>query len=59
MNSTLRSLVFWIVLILVAGLVWRFSTGGLTTGHTTESFSEFKAQLEALVETSLLMWPGK
>jgi cell division protease FtsH len=47
LNSTLRSLVFWIVLILVAGLVWKFSTGGFPPGYKTESFTEFKAQLDA------------
>jgi cell division protease FtsH len=46
LNSTLRSLVFWIVLILVAGLVWNFSTG-FKTPSTTESFSEFIARVQA------------
>ena len=45
MNSTLRSLVFWIVLILVAGLVWNFSTR-MGTAHKTESFSEFMARID-------------
>ncbi|HTM03118.1 MAG TPA: ATP-dependent zinc metalloprotease FtsH [Vicinamibacterales bacterium] len=47
MNSTLRSLVFWIVLILIAGLVWKFSVGGLNSSSKTESFSEFMAQVDA------------
>jgi cell division protease FtsH len=45
LNSTLRSVVFWIVLILVAGLVWNFSTH-LNTAHKTESFSEFMARVD-------------
>jgi hypothetical protein len=45
LNSTLRSVVFWIVLILVAGLVWNFPTH-LNTAHKTESFSEFMARVD-------------
>ncbi len=45
MNSTLRSLVFWIVLILVAGLVWNFSTR-MGSASKTESFSEFMARID-------------
>jgi cell division protease FtsH len=45
LNSTLRSLVFWIVLILVAGLVWNFSTR-YQSAHKTESFSEFMARID-------------
>jgi len=45
LNSTLRSLVFWVVLILVAGLVWNFSTR-LQNNHKTESFSEFMTRVD-------------
>jgi len=45
LNSTLRSLVFWIVLILVAGLVWNFSTR-FQSQHKTESFSEFMVRVD-------------
>ena len=45
MNSTLRSLVFWVVLILVAGLVWNFSTR-FQNNHKSESFSEFMARVD-------------
>jgi cell division protease FtsH len=46
LNSTLRSLVFWIVLILVAGLVWNFSTH-LNSNYKPESFSEFMTRVDA------------
>ena len=46
MNSTLKSLVFWIVLVVVGGLVWKFSTE-LQTGQKPETFSEFMTKVDA------------
>ncbi len=46
MNSTLRSLVFWMVLVLVGALVWNFSTK-FQTSNKSESFSEFMSRADA------------
>ena len=46
MNSTLKSLVFWIVLIVVGGLVWNFSTR-FQTSQKPETFSEFMAKVDS------------
>ena len=46
MNSTLRSLVFWIVLVVVGGLVWNFSTQ-FQTSSKSENFSEFMAKVDS------------
>ncbi len=46
MNSTLKSLVFWVVLVIVGGLVWNFSTK-FQTSHKPETFSEFMTKVDA------------
>jgi cell division protease FtsH len=45
-NSTIRSAVFWLVLILVGGLVWNFSTKYQASAKSL-SFSEFMAAVDA------------
>ena len=46
MNSTLRSLVFWMVLVLAGAVVWNFSTRFQTT-HKSVDFSVFMAQVDS------------
>ncbi len=46
MNSTLRSLLFWMVLVVAGVLVWNFSMS-LQTRETVQPFSEFVQQLDA------------
>jgi cell division protease FtsH len=46
LNSTLKSLVFWMVLVVVGVLVWNFSTK-FQTSHKSESFSEFMARVDS------------
>ena len=45
MNSTLKSLLFWIVLVVVGVLIWNFSTT-FQTREKTIPFSEFVKQLD-------------
>ena len=44
MNSTLRSLLFWMILVAAAALVWNFST--LQTGQEPTTFSEFMVMVD-------------
>ncbi|MEQ1573071.1 MAG: ATP-dependent zinc metalloprotease FtsH [Vicinamibacterales bacterium] len=46
MNSTLKSLVFWMVLVIVGGLVWNFSTR-FQASQKPETFSEFMAKVDS------------
>ena len=46
MNSTLKSLVFWMALVVVGVLVWNFSTRFQTSAKPM-NFSEFKIRIEA------------
>ena len=46
MNSTLKSLVFWLALVVVAVAVWNFSAH-LGPHETTIQFSEFMANVDA------------
>ncbi|MGE0592964.1 MAG: ATP-dependent zinc metalloprotease FtsH [Vicinamibacterales bacterium] len=46
MNSTMKSLVFWMVLVVVGVLVWNFSTQ-FQTGQKPLSFSEFMTSVDA------------
>ncbi len=46
MNSTLKSLVFWIVLVVVGGLVWNFSTK-FQASQKPETFSEFMMKVDS------------
>ncbi len=45
MNPTLRSLLFWMVLVVVGVLIWNFSTD-FQTRDTARTFSEFITQVE-------------
>ena len=46
MNSTLRSFVFWMVLVVVVVLIWNFSTR-FQTGDNAMPFSEFVRQVDS------------
>ena len=46
MNSTLRSFVFWMVLVVVVVLIWNFSRG-FQTGDNDMPFSEFIRQVDS------------
>ena len=46
MNSTLRSFVFWMVLVVVVVLIWNFSTR-FQTGDNALPFSEFIRQVDS------------
>jgi len=46
LNSTLKSLVFWVVLVLIGGLVWNFSAR-FQTANKPETFSEFMSKVDA------------
>jgi cell division protease FtsH len=46
LNSTLRSLLFWMVLVVAGVLVWNFSMS-FQTRETVQPFSEFVQQLDA------------
>ena len=46
MNSTIRSLVFWMVLVLAGAVVWNFSTRFQTT-HKSVDFSVFMSQVDS------------
>jgi len=46
LNSTLKSLVFWMVLVVVGVIVWNLSTR-FQPSYKTQSFSEFMAAVDA------------
>ncbi len=46
MNSTLKSLVFWMALVVIGVLVWNFSTKFQVT-HKSLTFTEFMASVDA------------
>jgi cell division protease FtsH len=46
LNSTLKSIVFWVVLVVVAILVYSV-TSTFQSGHRTETFSEFMQRVDA------------
>ncbi len=46
MNSTLRSLVFWMVLVLAGAVVWNFTTRFQTTNKSVD-FSVFMSQVDS------------
>ena len=46
MNSTLKSLVFWMALVIIGVIVWNFSTQ-LQTSLQPLSFSEFMGAVDA------------
>ena len=45
MSSTLKSLLFWMTLVVVLALIWQFSSA-LQTSGTRISFSEFLTRVE-------------
>ena len=47
MNSTLKSLLFWMVLVVVGVLIWTFSTNLTGKSETTMAFSTFLTHLKA------------
>jgi cell division protease FtsH len=47
LNSTLKSLLFWMVLVVVGVLIWTFSTSLTGKPETTMAFSEFLKHLKA------------
>ena len=47
LNSTLKSLLFWMVLVVVGVLIWNFSTIFAGKSETPMPFSEFLKQVEA------------
>ena len=47
MNSTLKSLLFWMVLVVVGVLIWNFSTKYQSRDHQL-TFSEFMAEWKTL-----------
>src|SRR3954451_4841063 len=46
LNSTLKSLLFWMVLVVVGVLIWQFSVG-LRPSPTTIPFSQFLQKVDA------------
>jgi len=46
-NSTLRSLLFWLVLVIVAVLVWNFSTTFTSARDRSVTFSEFMSWVDS------------
>jgi cell division protease FtsH len=46
LNSTLKSLLFWMVLVVVGVLIWNFSTG-FQGADTAMTFSDFLAKVDA------------
>ena len=46
MNPTVKSLLFWVVLVVVGVLIWNFSTKYQTRDHQL-TFSEFMTQVDA------------
>jgi cell division protease FtsH len=47
LSSTLKNIVFWVALFVLAALVWSYSTGTLATGAKSMPFSEFIALVQA------------
>ena len=55
MNSTLKSLLFWMVLVVVGVLIWNFSTILTTKSENTLPFSQFLKAVEDNQITSVVM----
>ena len=55
MNSTLKSLLFWMVLVVVGVLIWNFSTTFAGKSETPMAFSDFLKHVEAgnIVEVTI------
>src|SRR5688572_10176640 len=54
LNSTLKSLVFWMVLIVVGALVWKFSSS-LQPKAEVMTFTEFKTRVAKLEVASVVI----
>ncbi len=55
MNSTLKSLLFWMVLVVVGVLIWNFSNAFAGKSENQLPFSEFLAQMETNQVDSVVM----
>ena len=55
MNSTLKSLLFWMVLVVVGVLIWNFSTAFAGKTETPLPFSTFLKQVADKQVTSVVM----
>jgi cell division protease FtsH len=55
LNSTLKSLLFWMVLVVVGVLIWNFSTILTTKSENTLPFSQFLKQVDENQVTSVVM----
>ena len=55
MNSTLKSLLFWMVLVVVGVLIWNFSTILTTKSENTLPFTQFLKQVDDGQVTSVVM----
>ena len=47
MSATLKNIVFWVALFVLAALVWSYSTNGFQPAPKLTKFSEFVAQVKA------------
>ncbi|HVB35977.1 MAG TPA: ATP-dependent zinc metalloprotease FtsH [Candidatus Acidoferrales bacterium] len=60
MNSTVKTILFWMAMILLAVLLWRMaSTGGQTARDQTPSYTDFQAQVEKgnVSEATIMLSP--
>src|SRR5204862_612934 len=55
LNSTLRSLLFWMVLVVVGVLIWQFSTAFAGKQENTVSFSAFLKSVDDNQVQSVVM----
>ena len=55
MNSTLKSLLFWMVLVVVGVLIWNFSNAFAGKSETTWPFSQFMKAVEDDQVASVMM----
>ncbi len=55
MNSTLKSLLFWMVLVVVGVLIWNFSNAFASKSENQLAFSEFLAKVDANQVESVVM----
>ncbi|MHB8411102.1 MAG: ATP-dependent zinc metalloprotease FtsH [Candidatus Acidiferrales bacterium] len=60
MNSTVKTILFWMAMILLAVLLWRMaSTGGQTARDQTPSYTDFQAQVQKgnVSEATIMLSP--
>src|SRR5436853_5561850 len=55
LNSTLKSLLFWMVLVVVGVLIWNFSNAFTSKTETPLSFSEFLKDVDSDQVQSVVM----